>query len=174
MHMWEMTHSYVWHDSCICETWLIHMCDMTHAYVRHDVFIYVTRVHSRVCHEVHEWHMTHMTIHQICDVCDMTHVMWHVLMWDMTHWYMWQLLIHMCVTSCIYLHMWHDSYICEIWLIHTCDITHAYVRHDVFIRATRAHLWVCHDVHVLMKEWRDSHDIRSHSYVFHTHSYAWH
>ena len=26
----DMTHSYVWHDSFICVTWLIHMCDMTH------------------------------------------------------------------------------------------------------------------------------------------------
>jgi len=33
----------IWHDSCICTTWLIracdmitHMCDMTHAYVWHE------------------------------------------------------------------------------------------------------------------------------------------
>jgi len=37
-----MTHSYVWHDSFICVTWLIHMCDMTHSYVWHDSFICVT------------------------------------------------------------------------------------------------------------------------------------
>ena len=42
IHMCDMTHSYVWHDSSngcsslygndsfICVTWLIHMCDMTH------------------------------------------------------------------------------------------------------------------------------------------------
>ena len=29
--MWDMTHSYVRHDSFICETWLIHMWDMTHS-----------------------------------------------------------------------------------------------------------------------------------------------
>jgi len=29
----DMTHSYVWHDSFICVTWLIHMYDMTHSYV---------------------------------------------------------------------------------------------------------------------------------------------
>jgi len=60
IHMCDLTHSYVWHDSFICVTWLIHMCDMTHSYVRHDSFICVT------------W-----LIH-ICDVtysymCDMTH-----------------------------------------------------------------------------------------------------
>ena len=37
----DMTHSYVWHDSFICVTWLIHMCDMTHSYVCHDSFIFV-------------------------------------------------------------------------------------------------------------------------------------
>ena len=31
----------MWHDSFICVTWLIHMCDMTHSYVWHDSFIYV-------------------------------------------------------------------------------------------------------------------------------------
>ena len=34
----DMTHSYVWHDSFICVTWLIHMCDMTHSYVWHHSF----------------------------------------------------------------------------------------------------------------------------------------
>jgi len=38
----DTTHSYVWHDSFICVTWLIHMCDMTHSYVWHDSFICVT------------------------------------------------------------------------------------------------------------------------------------
>ena len=31
---------------------------------------------------------------------------------------------------------WHDSFICVTWLIHTCDITNAYVRHDSFICVT--------------------------------------
>ena len=30
-HVCDMTHSYVWHDSFICVTWLTHMCDMTHS-----------------------------------------------------------------------------------------------------------------------------------------------
>ena len=37
-----MTHSYVWHDSFVCVTWLIRMCDVTHSYVRHDSFVCVT------------------------------------------------------------------------------------------------------------------------------------
>jgi len=31
IHMCDMTHSYVWHDSSICVMWLFHMCDMTHS-----------------------------------------------------------------------------------------------------------------------------------------------
>ena len=36
VHMCDVTHSYVWHDSCICVTRLIHMCDVTHSYVWRD------------------------------------------------------------------------------------------------------------------------------------------
>jgi len=51
-------------------------------------------------------------------------------------------LIYRCdrTHSCV----WHDSFVCVPWLIHTCrhdsftrvDMTHAYVRHDSCIRAT--------------------------------------
>jgi len=39
--MKEACHTYMPHsyDSFICVTWLIHMCDMTHSYVWHDSFI---------------------------------------------------------------------------------------------------------------------------------------
>jgi len=47
-----MTHSYVWHDSFICVTWLIHTCDMTHSCVWHDSFICVTRL-SHICDMTH-------------------------------------------------------------------------------------------------------------------------
>jgi len=39
IYMCDMTHLYVWHDSCICVTWLIHICDMIHSYVWHDSFL---------------------------------------------------------------------------------------------------------------------------------------
>ena len=40
-------------------------------------------------------------------------------------------LIHMCDTTHSY--MRHDLFICFSWLIHTCDMTHSYVWHDSFI-----------------------------------------
>ena len=43
MHMCDLTHSHVWHDSCV--TWLTHMCDMAHSHVWHDSF---------TCRKAHE------------------------------------------------------------------------------------------------------------------------
>jgi len=50
VHKWDMTHtyargmthSYAWHDSFVCVTWLICMRDMTHSYAWHDSFVCVT------------------------------------------------------------------------------------------------------------------------------------
>jgi len=48
IHTRDPTHSHVWHDSCICVTWIIHMYDMTHSYVWHDSFTCVTwLIHTR-------------------------------------------------------------------------------------------------------------------------------
>ena len=46
IHMCDMTHSYVWHDSFICVTWLIHMCDMTRSYVWYDSSICVADINK--------------------------------------------------------------------------------------------------------------------------------
>jgi len=40
--MCDMTHSYMWNDSCTYVTWPMHTCDMTHSYMWHDSFICVT------------------------------------------------------------------------------------------------------------------------------------
>jgi len=67
MHMCDMTHSYVWHDSCICVTWLIHMYDMTHAYV----FMCETRlVHTCDMTRSHVWHDSLECVTRIIGVCD--------------------------------------------------------------------------------------------------------
>jgi len=96
LHMCDMTHAYVWHDSCICVTWLVHMCDMTRSYVWHGSCICVT------------W---------LIYVCDMTHSyvaslihMWHdSFTRDMTPSYVtW--IIHMISLLC----MWHYLFMCTI------------------------------------------------------------
>jgi len=56
IHMCDMTHSHVWHDSFTCVTWLIHMCDMTHSHVWHDSF----------------WSVSDACVTWLFHTCDMT------------------------------------------------------------------------------------------------------
>jgi len=42
IHLSNLAHSHVRHDSFTCETWLILMWDMTHSHVRHDSFTCAT------------------------------------------------------------------------------------------------------------------------------------
>jgi len=102
--MRDMTHSYVWHDSFICVTWLIHMCDMTHSYVWHDSFIGVTGL----IHTAQHFQLSHLLYSYVTwriHVCDVTHlicVTWLIHMYDMTH---------SCVSN--------DPFIYPTWLFFT-------------------------------------------------------
>jgi len=58
IHICEMTHLYVCHDSFIYAPWLIHVCAMTHSYVCHDTLQCInTSAHrctfppSQMCHD---------------------------------------------------------------------------------------------------------------------------
>jgi len=100
MCMYDMSRSYVWHDSFICMTCPVHMCDMSHSYVRHDLFICVQW--AFIC---------------VCDVCvcafmcawrrmcaclrraSLVRVRWAF--------------IHMCAMYRSY--VWHDLLICVQW-----------------------------------------------------------
>jgi len=93
---WNTTHFYVWHESVMCETWLMHMCgDMSQG-----------RTHSRPrvvveTRKVDMWEVTCGTWHVGHDsfVCrDMSQVQthrrprrvliqWLIQMWDVTHLY---------------------------------------------------------------------------------------
>jgi len=85
------------YDSLICATWLIHMCDMTHSYVWHDsirehsfalpvsmnkTHLYVWRTTiKRVTWLIHMcdmtpscvWHDSFICVACLIHVCDMTH-----------------------------------------------------------------------------------------------------
>ena len=113
-----MTHSYVGHDSFVCDVMmlLIHifihadarpllvchlvMCDLTHS-VWLDAFcvtwLCCSFIYSLICYS----HVGHDSF--ICGT-------WLIHMWDMTHSY-----------------MRHDSFICGTWPIHMLDMTHSYV-----------------------------------------------
>jgi hypothetical protein len=49
-----MTHSYVWHDSFTCVTWLIHMCDMPYSYMCQDASTCVTGL-MHMCNMTHSY-----------------------------------------------------------------------------------------------------------------------
>jgi len=51
IHICDMTHSYVWHDTFIRVARFVHMCALTHSYVWHDPFICVTCL-------IHMWDVT--------------------------------------------------------------------------------------------------------------------
>jgi len=153
-----MTHSYVWHDSFICVTWLIHMCDMTHSYVWHDAFICVTwLIHMRGMTHSYVWHDSFICVTWLIHMCGMTHsyvwhdsficVTWLIHMCDMTHSYVWHDSF-ICVpnASCqkYIAHVWHAWFVCVSRLIHMCDMTHSYAWHDSFICGTwLIYLYAC-------------------------------
>jgi len=186
--------------SLVCGTWLIHMCDMTHSYVCHDSFICVPwLIHSFICATwlVHMRDVTHsymcaMTRSYVCHD-SFVYVPWLIHMCDMTHSYVWHdsficgtWLIHMCAMTHSY--VWHDSFICVPWLIHSficatwlvhmrdvthsymCDMTRSYAWRDSFVCATWLvdmrdvnHSYMC-NIYVQLSRARSQ---QTRSYVWH-------
>jgi len=107
----------VWH----CLTLLIHLSDITHSYVWHDSFICMTRL-------IHVWHHSIIRKVRLTDMIDITlSCVWLIHMYDMTHSHVqhdssvcvtW--LIHMCNMTHFY--VWHGSLTCVSWLIRMCDM----------------------------------------------------
>ena len=146
LHVCDMTHSYVWHDSITYGTWLIHARDMTHShcdmthmthpYVWHDSFTCVTwRIHILVrpdpfesvpwcshglngaCH-TYEWVKMHVS-HSgaMCVRClDITGI------W----------MSHMCVVICV-----SESY---VWGV-VCLICVSEVICDTLICVSESYVW---------------------------------
>ena len=75
IHVCDMTHSCVWHDSFMCVTWLIHVWDMIHSCVWHDPFMCVTWL-IHVCDMTHScvWHDSFTCVTWLIHVCDLTRV----------------------------------------------------------------------------------------------------
>ena len=94
--MCGMTHSYVWHDSFMCVTWLIHVCGMTHSWVWHDSIIFMTTLEcdgtgayvwhdsmNESCH-THKWVMPYIWMSHVSHMNGSCHthewVMSHTIM----------------------------------------------------------------------------------------------
>ena len=141
VHMCDMTNkndSYLWHDSFICETWLILVSlfshgnlddlavrSMTYSHVWRDSFICVTWL-IRMCDTTYSW-LWHDPF--ICET-------WLILVCLLSH----GNLDDLAVRSMTHSHVWRDSFICVAWFRHMCDMTPSYVWHDSFICVT----WLIH------------------------------
>jgi len=106
--------TYVWHDSFICDTWLIHN---TRAYTWRDSFICNMTLWRR----------------ETARLDSFSCVMWLVHMCKVTRSYVWldSFISDMTMTTgdCT----WHDTFTCmnETWLNHMCDVNHSYVWRDL-------------------------------------------
>ena len=102
IYVWDMTHSYVRHDSFMCETWLIYMWDMAPSYVRHDSFI---------------WERHGSFIWEMCILQTSSDVSCHTSMSRATYEWVMSQMYESCHTSMS--HITHEWCVCETWLTHT-------------------------------------------------------
>jgi len=159
--MWDMTHSYLWHDSFTRVTWLIHTCDMTHSHVWHDSFTRVTwLIHMRdievlwhgshvwMCHNTYEAHIWNTNACHVCQVKWMSHCvkskwMSHCVMTGIS------VATYVCFIyeTVVSWHAWVSQH-SFIRVAHECDKTHSYVSHMSV--TTFIHTRVCHNTHLYM------------------------
>jgi len=105
----EIPHSYKWHDSFLCVTWLNHVCGTVRWCVWRDSFIYMT------CLNLCVWHTSFICVTCLVHLCDVPHS--HA-----------QIPSFMCVQlmSCTHIfdvhhsYVWHASFVCVTWLIQMC------------------------------------------------------
>jgi len=86
--MWDMTHSYVRHDSFVCETRPVHIFYKPHSYAQHDdAFICETcpihmrgKPHSFICETrlIHICDMSHSFVRHDSSIC----VAWTIQIWS--------------------------------------------------------------------------------------------
>jgi len=130
--MWDLPHSYMWHDLFTCETCLIHICDMTYSHVRPASFIYVTWL-------IHMWDLpTAKPMLYIGNpaatspspvFCLHINESWYIYEWVMSH--VWMSHVTRMNEAC-HMYEWVMS---RIWLSHvTCMSRVTYKSRTVFIK----------------------------------------
>ena len=140
--MCDMTHSYVWHDSFICVTWLIHMCDMTHSYVWHNSFI--------CCDTL--WYASAAALL-------MSHIITHATYECTTHISHYMYDLYAAVEACRTVR-WAEWHI-QTWVV---VMSHIWMSHVTFMNES-CHTceWVMSHINVLLGSWMcysDHHTVR--------------
>jgi len=168
-----MTHSYVWHDSFICVSWLIHMCDMTRPYAWCDAFIcnasFTCVADSFICVTNISWDVlcvsficvTQCMLQQnaagssLVYMCDV----WHDSFMYVTQCTLQQRLLVACMLlvrdsfMCAVTHSsaWHDSLRYVMCLIHMCDTMHVAAACCWFVTSLYVHdVW--HDTSIYVTQ----------------------
>jgi len=130
----------VCYDWFICVTWLIHMCDMTHSYVWHDSFIYepmliccmsVTNAWVKSYLHVYEWVFPRMrTCSQrkfVAHIFSTKICCTHILNENLLHTYSALAALHVC-DKCIaqrnfVIHVFRTRFISCLWQMHESCLT---------------------------------------------------
>jgi len=125
--MCDMTHSYVWHDSFIRVTWLIRTCDTTHSSPKVAASEGLWLIHMCV--------MAHGCVTKLIQTCDVTWLVdiWATKVGGKLRFYDWFQFVTRLIDMCDMTHacVWHDSWVRETWLVEMCDMTDSciYERH---------------------------------------------
>jgi len=184
--------------SLTCTTWLSPMCDMTQSYVWHDSFIceprhtwvsrHVTRM-NETCHTyewvshltllvlIYTWDKTQTNVWHDSIICEPRHT-WvcvtsrHTYAWDLPHVWMseaphpscahWRVRHHsaLCVTSLSPMcdmtqpYVWHDSALCVTWLIRMWAMSymgmsrHVSRMNESWMSHITKYVWMSHVTHM--------------------------
>ena len=146
--MFDMTHSYVWHEWFTCVTWLIEMCDMNHSYVLHDTLtcrawlLHICNTHAYTWHACVR-HDSFIRVTWLILMRALTHLYCRIRlihMRDMALWYAWNpsfSVVTVCHVKLVTLYKerdadriwlitqsygWHNSLVCMTWVILTCCV----------------------------------------------------
>jgi len=179
-HLCDMSHSYVWHDSFICVTWLTHplrwphslnwggvwvmsnICDRTLPYVRRDSFTFrggctpfrgeVYRPYDTASVVMYTGDITHMSRDSSIFVTWLVHCVYWSCYARVTRlwWCVW--IIWHNFSGDVYGS--HHSYV--TWLIHICDVTRAPWVWVMSHACDMTHSYVWHDWCTYILRWPHS------------------
>jgi len=167
--------------------WLIHICDMTHPYMRHDSSIFATWLTAHCYNRPHQ----NACISHVTDIHESCRTYGFVRMGSMTHVYIFvTLLFHVCDITHFYsigrtkIPKWVMNELCNPcewvmshkWMSHVTHVNepcHAY-------ECAMSHIWMSHVTH-MNTSWHETYKwITSHIWMSHVihmkescHTYGW-